>query len=72
MSPAVSLTTPLPRNYLSHTLQYQVNNNGTYTYYTTFDAALAAAENGAEIVKVARALVRSTTPSPLTPPTAAR
>ena len=39
--------------YLSDTLQYQVNNNGTYTYYTTFDAALAAAENGAEIVKVA-------------------
>ena len=39
--------------YLGDTLQYQVNNNGTYTYYTTFDAALAAAENGAEIVKVA-------------------
>ena len=39
--------------YLGDTLQYQVNNNGTYTYYTTFDAALAAAQNGAEIVKVA-------------------
>ena len=44
---------PVAAKYLSDTLQYQVNNNGTYTYYTTFDAALAAAENGAEIVKVA-------------------
>ena len=35
--------------YLDESLQYQVNNNGTYTYYETFDEALAAAENGAEI-----------------------
>ena len=48
-----SFSSPVAPKYLDESLQYQVKNNGAYTYYTTFDAALAAAENGAEIVKVA-------------------
>ena len=42
--------------YLDNTLQYQVNNNGTYTYYDTFEKALAAAENGAVIENVVQGL----------------
>ena len=40
---------PVAPKYLAPTLQYQVKNGSTYTYYETFDKALAAAENGAEI-----------------------
>ena len=35
--------------FLDESLKYQVKNGSTYTYYETFDKALAAAENGAEI-----------------------
>ena len=42
--------------YLDNTLQYQVNNNGTYTYYDTFENALNAAEYGAKITGIAEGL----------------
>ena len=40
---------PVAAKYLSDTLQYQVKNGSTYTYYDTFENALNAAEYGAEI-----------------------
>ena len=43
-------------SYLDTDLKYQVKNGNTYTYYDTFENALKAAENGAEIKGVADAL----------------
>ena len=51
-----SFSDAVPVAYLDESLKYQVNNHGTYTYYTTFDDALAAAENGAEIENVVQGL----------------
>ena len=45
----------VPVAYLDESLKYQVKNGSTYTYYETFDKALAAAENGAEISGVSDA-----------------
>ena len=42
--------------YLDNTLQYQVKNGSTYTYYDTFDDALNAAEYGAKITGIAEGL----------------
>ena len=42
--------------YLDPTLQYQVKNGNTYTYYDTFEKALAAAQNGAVIENVVQGL----------------
>ena len=42
-------------DYLDTTLQYQVKNGSTYTYYDTFDEALKAAEYGADIKGIADA-----------------
>ena len=39
--------------YLDNTLQYQVKNGSTYTYYDTFENALNAAEYGAKITGIA-------------------
>ena len=44
-----SFSNPVAPKYLDESLKYQVKNDSTYTYYETFDKALAAAENGAEI-----------------------
>jgi len=44
-----SFSNPVAPKYLDESLKYQVKNDSTYTYYETFDEALAAAENGAEI-----------------------
>ena len=44
-----SFSNPVAPKYLDESLKYQVKNGSTYTYYETFDEALAAAENGAEI-----------------------
>ena len=44
-----SFNNPVAPKYLDESLKYQVKNDSTYTYYETFDEALAAAENGAEI-----------------------
>ena len=51
-----SFSNPVAPKYLDNNLQYQVNNDGTYTYYDTFENALNAAENGAEIKGVAEGL----------------
>ena len=51
-----SFSDAVPVAYLDESLKYQVNNHGTYTYYTTFDDALAAAENGAVIENVVQGL----------------
>ena len=51
-----SFSTPVAPKYLDESLKYQVKNGGTYTYYDTFENALKAAENGAEIKGVADAL----------------
>ena len=42
-------------DYLDTDLKYQVKNGSTYSYYDTFENALKAAENGAEIKGVADA-----------------
>ena len=47
---------PVAPKYLDPTLQYQVKNGSTYTYYEKFDDALAAAENGAVIENVVQGL----------------
>ena len=47
---------PVAPKYLAPTLQYQVKNGSTYTYYETFAKALAAAENGAVIENVVQGL----------------
>ena len=47
---------PVAAEYLDNDLQFEVNNNGTYTYYDTFENALNAAENGAVIKGVAEGL----------------
>ena len=46
----------VPVAYLNESLKYQVKNGSTYTYYETFDKALAAAENGAVIENVVQGL----------------
>ena len=46
----------VPVAYLNESLKYQVKNGSTYTYYETFDKALAAAENGAVIENVVQVL----------------
>ena len=46
----------VPVAYLDESLKYQVKNGSTYTYYETFDKALAAAENGAVIENVVQGL----------------
>ena len=52
-----SFSNPVAPKYLDNNLRYQLKNpNGTYTYYDTFENALKAAENGAEIKGVADAL----------------
>ena len=43
-------------SYLDTDLQYQVKNGSTYTYYDTFENALAAAQNGAVIENVVQGL----------------
>ena len=48
-----SFNTPVKADYLANNLAFEVNNHGTYTYYDTFENALKAAENGAEIKGVA-------------------
>ena len=47
-----SFSNPVAPKYLAPTLQYQVKNGSTYTYYETFAKALAAADNGAEIIGI--------------------
>ncbi len=47
---------PVAAEYLSDTLQYQVKNGSTYTYYDTFENALNAAEYGAKITGIAEGL----------------
>ena len=51
-----SFSNPVAPKYLAPTLQYQVKNGSTYTYYETFAKALAAAENGAVIENVVQGL----------------
>ena len=46
----------VPVAYLNESLKYQVKNGSTYTYYDTFEKALAAAENGAVIENVVQGL----------------
>ena len=48
-----SFSNPVAPKYLDESLKYQVNNNGTYTYYDTFENALNAAEYGAKITGIA-------------------
>ena len=40
------------REYLDESLQYEVNNDGIYTYYSTFDDAADGAEDGGKITPV--------------------
>ena len=47
---------PVDAKYLDNDLLFEVNNNGTYTYYDTFDDALNAAEYGAKITGIAEGL----------------
>ena len=51
-----SFNTPVKADYLANNLAFEVNNNGTYTYYETFDDALNAAEYGAEITDIAEGI----------------
>ena len=51
-----SFRTAVPVAYLDKSLKYQVNNGNTYTYYDTFEKALAAAQNGAVIENVVQGL----------------
>ena len=51
-----SFSSPVAPKYLDKSLKYQVNNGNTYTYYDTFEKALAAAENGAVIENVVQGL----------------
>ena len=44
-----AFSNPVAPKYLDTDLKYQVNNKGTYTYYGSFEDALAAAQNGAKI-----------------------
>ena len=44
---------PVDAKYLDNDLLFEVNNNGTFTYYDTFENAFNAAENGAEIKGIA-------------------
>ena len=48
-----SFNTPVKADYLANNLAFEVNNNGTYTYYDTFENALNAAEYGAKITGIA-------------------
>ena len=51
-----SFSTPVAPKYLDESLKYQVKNGSTYTYYDTFENALAAAQNGAVIENVVQGL----------------
>ena len=51
-----SFSNPVAPKYLDKSLKYQVNNGNTYTYYDTFEKALAAAQNGAVIENVVQGL----------------
>ena len=51
-----SFNTPVKADYLANNLAFEVNNNGTYTYYDTFENALKAAEYGAKITGIAEGL----------------
>ena len=51
-----SFSSPVAPKYLDKSLKYQVNNGNTYTYYDTFENALAAAQNGAVIENVVQGL----------------
>ena len=51
-----SFSAAVPVAYLDKSLKYQVKNGNTYTYYDTFEKALAAAQNGAVIENVVQGL----------------